>query len=175
MNPNINAFMRVLDANDNSTGGGTASCVAGAMAAGLAGMVARLSMGKKDLAPREHYEAIAAEAEKLSKALLTRSVRPTGCPKIRKKPRLHAAGQSRQPCYMQRKCRLPMRGAANGFWSFAAAWRRATTPTRPPTLNVRVIWLQPASMDARPTSKSTFPTSRIGVSVTKSNASWRIF
>jgi len=69
MNPNINAFMRVLDANDNSTGGGTASCVAGAMAAGLAGMVARLSMGKKDLAPREHYEAIAAEAEKLSKAL----------------------------------------------------------------------------------------------------------
>ena len=61
--------MRVLDANDNSTGGGTASCVAGAMAAGLAAMVARLSMGKKDLAPREHYETIAAEAEKLSEAL----------------------------------------------------------------------------------------------------------
>jgi formiminotetrahydrofolate cyclodeaminase len=69
MNQNINAFMRVLDAKDNSTGGGTASCVAGAMAAGLAAMVARLSMGKKDLAPREHYEAIAAEAEKLSEAL----------------------------------------------------------------------------------------------------------
>lgn len=69
MNQNIDAFMRVLDANDNSTGGGTASCVAGAMAAGLAAMVARLSMSKKDLAPREHYETIAAEAEKLSEVL----------------------------------------------------------------------------------------------------------
>ena len=69
MSQNINAFLRVLDATDNSTGGGTASSVAGAMAGGLAAMVARLSMGKKDLAPREHYEAVAAEAEKLSQAL----------------------------------------------------------------------------------------------------------
>lgn len=69
MDQNINAFLRVLDANDNSTGGGTASSVAGAMAAGLAGMVARLSIGKKDLASQEHYEAIAAEAETLSEAL----------------------------------------------------------------------------------------------------------
>jgi formiminotetrahydrofolate cyclodeaminase len=51
MDQNIKAFLRVLDASDNSTGGGTASSVAGAMAAGLAGMVARLSVGKKDLAP----------------------------------------------------------------------------------------------------------------------------
>ena len=66
MEDNIDAFLRVLDATDNSTGGGTASSVAGAMAAGLAAMVARLSMGKKGLAPMEHYQAIAAEAEKLS-------------------------------------------------------------------------------------------------------------
>jgi formiminotetrahydrofolate cyclodeaminase len=66
MDQNINAFLRVLDATDNSTGGGTASSVAGAMAAGLAAMVARLSMGKKELAPRQHYESIAVEAEKLS-------------------------------------------------------------------------------------------------------------
>ena len=69
MSQNIDAFLRVLDATDNSTGGGTASSVAGAMAGGLAAMVARLSMGKKGLAPREHYEAIAAEAEELSTAL----------------------------------------------------------------------------------------------------------
>ena len=66
MQENINAFLRVLDAADNSTGGGTASSVAGAMAAGLTAMVARLSMGKKDLAPMEHYQTIATEAESLS-------------------------------------------------------------------------------------------------------------
>ena len=33
MEQNIKAFLRVLDASDNSTGGGTASSVAGAMAA----------------------------------------------------------------------------------------------------------------------------------------------
>jgi len=69
MDQNINAFLRVLDATDNSTGGGTASSVAGAMAAGLAAMVARLSMGKKGLAPPEHYKRITAEAEKLSAEL----------------------------------------------------------------------------------------------------------
>jgi formiminotetrahydrofolate cyclodeaminase len=42
----ITAFRRVLDPNDNSTGGGTASALAGAMAAALAAMVARLSAGR---------------------------------------------------------------------------------------------------------------------------------
>jgi formiminotetrahydrofolate cyclodeaminase len=69
MDQNIKAFLRVMDVNDNSTGGGTASSVAGAMAAGLAAMVARLSMAKKGLAPPEHYQAIATEAATLSAEL----------------------------------------------------------------------------------------------------------
>jgi formiminotetrahydrofolate cyclodeaminase len=69
MGSNIEAFERVLDSSDNSTGGGTASCVAGAMAAGLIGMVARLSMGKAELMPTEHYERIAKRAEQLSREL----------------------------------------------------------------------------------------------------------
>ncbi|MBC2744521.1 MAG: cyclodeaminase/cyclohydrolase family protein [Desulfosarcina sp.] len=69
MENNIKAFLRVLDASDNSTGGGTASCVAGSMAAGLVGMVARLSMGKDGLLPTEHYERIGIRAEELAHEL----------------------------------------------------------------------------------------------------------
>lgn len=65
MQKNIHAFLRVLDAKDNSTGGGTASSVAGAMAAGLAAMVARLSMDKEGLAPTQTYQSMASEAETL--------------------------------------------------------------------------------------------------------------
>jgi formiminotetrahydrofolate cyclodeaminase len=73
LDKNLDAFLRVMDSQDNSTGGGSASSIAGAMAAGLAGMVARLSMGKKDLEPSEYYEAIARQAEKLSNDLLVGS------------------------------------------------------------------------------------------------------
>jgi len=69
MENNIEAFKRILDVSDNSTGGGTASCVAGAMAAGLVGMVARLSMDKADLMPTAHYQRIAGRAEQLSREL----------------------------------------------------------------------------------------------------------
>ena len=69
MEENIKAFLRVLDASDNSTGGGTAACLAGSMAAGLIGMVARLSMGKDGLGPTAHYERIAVRAEELAHAL----------------------------------------------------------------------------------------------------------
>jgi formiminotetrahydrofolate cyclodeaminase len=67
---NIDAFLRVFSPEDNQTGGGTASAVAGAMAAGLVGMVARLSVGRKKMPdPDEHYESIAREAESLAQTL----------------------------------------------------------------------------------------------------------
>jgi len=66
----LDAFLNVLDPEDDQTGGGTASAVAGAMAAGLAGMVARLSLGREGMEPDEHYLAIDAEAQALAGSLL---------------------------------------------------------------------------------------------------------
>ena len=66
----IDAFMKVLDSEDDATGGGTASAVAGAMAAGLVGMVARVSKGKPDLETDEFYDAIDTEAQQLTRDLM---------------------------------------------------------------------------------------------------------
>ncbi len=69
MNANVGSFLRVLDPADNSTGGGTASAVAGAMAAALVGMVARLSVGKKRADRESFFSVASAEAERLSDSL----------------------------------------------------------------------------------------------------------
>lgn len=66
----IEAFRKVLDPTDDATGGGAASAVAGAMAAALAGMVARVSRGKPDMEPDGFYDAIDAEARRLTAELL---------------------------------------------------------------------------------------------------------
>ena len=66
----LQAFLKVIDPADNATGGGTASAVAAAMAAGLVGMVARVSRGKPDLESDEYYDAIDAEAQELTRALM---------------------------------------------------------------------------------------------------------
>ena len=63
------AFLKVLDPGDNSTGGGTASAVAGAMAAALVSMVARLSLGKPGMENETFYREISLEAERLSRLL----------------------------------------------------------------------------------------------------------
>ncbi len=66
----IEAFLKVLDPEDNATGGGTASAAAGAMAAGLAGMVARVSRGKPGLEPDVFYDEIDKDARGLARRLL---------------------------------------------------------------------------------------------------------
>lgn len=69
MEANLEALQRVLDSEDTTTGGGTASSIAGAMAAGLVGMVARLSIDKPGAASKEHYQTLISSADNLKTLL----------------------------------------------------------------------------------------------------------
>lgn len=66
----IQAFFRVMDPSDNSTGGGAASALAGAMAASLVGMAARISRRAKEPDEREMFTQLATKAEELALRLL---------------------------------------------------------------------------------------------------------
>jgi formiminotetrahydrofolate cyclodeaminase len=66
MNDNVAAFLKVLDPEDTTTAGGTASSIAGAMAGALVAMVARISIGKEGMGPDRFYDELAAEAKALS-------------------------------------------------------------------------------------------------------------
>lgn len=66
----LEAFLKVMDPADDATGGGAASAVAGAMAAGLAGMVARVSRGKPDMEPDAFYDEIDEAARRLTRELM---------------------------------------------------------------------------------------------------------
>jgi methenyltetrahydrofolate cyclohydrolase len=70
MPPKISPFLQVLDPTDTDTGGGTASALAGAMAAALVGKVARLSAPLADLGPEAFFLGLAAQAEALAADLL---------------------------------------------------------------------------------------------------------
>ena len=60
---------KILDSRNTTVGGGAASAVAGAMAAGLVGMVARLSLGKDYGLPDERYLTLAEELDGLVREL----------------------------------------------------------------------------------------------------------
>jgi methenyltetrahydrofolate cyclohydrolase len=65
---------KILDSKDVTIGGGSASSISGAMAAGLSGMVARLSVGKDYGLTDEQYIKIADELDELGKKLEAGSV-----------------------------------------------------------------------------------------------------
>ena len=69
MDEALSAFLKVLDPADNTTGGGTASAIAGAMAAALVSMVSRLSIGKPGMESESFYGEISVQAEDLSRRL----------------------------------------------------------------------------------------------------------
>lgn len=67
---NNEAFEKVLDSGDFTTGGGSAAALAGAMAAALVAMVAKLSLKKEYGLPPEELDQLAAEADSLKEELL---------------------------------------------------------------------------------------------------------
>jgi formiminotetrahydrofolate cyclodeaminase len=70
MNGSFQTIQKILDPADNSTGGGAASAIAGAMGAALVAMVARLSIGKEGMETEPFYTDIDAAAQVLSTELL---------------------------------------------------------------------------------------------------------
>lgn len=66
----MDTYLKVLDPADTSTGGGSASAIAGAMAGALLAMVARLSEAAQDKVQIRFYERISTQAGQTSQELL---------------------------------------------------------------------------------------------------------
>ena len=66
----LEILRKIIDSKDFTAGGGSAAALAGAMAVGLVGMVARLSVNKNYGLSSEKYNEIAREADSLAEELL---------------------------------------------------------------------------------------------------------
>ena len=75
----LDVFNKVVDSDDFTVGGGSASALAGAMAAGMASMVAKLSMAKPVNLTQEEYTAMSKELDELAQTLLKGSEQDTDC------------------------------------------------------------------------------------------------
>lgn len=73
----IEVLGKILDSKDVTVGGGSASAISGAMAAGLIGMASRLSIGKDYGYTDKVYIELADELDKLSVELLEGSKKDT--------------------------------------------------------------------------------------------------
>ena len=73
----LDVFNKVVDSDDFTVGGGSASALAGAMAAGMASMVAKLSMAKPVNLTQEEYTAMSKELDELAQTLLKSSEQDT--------------------------------------------------------------------------------------------------
>nr|WP_312578985.1 cyclodeaminase/cyclohydrolase family protein [Sedimentibacter sp.] len=67
---NLEILKKVIDSDDFTVGGGSASAIAGAMASGMISMVSKLSMQKPVKLTVEEYEGISQEADGLAVKLL---------------------------------------------------------------------------------------------------------
>ena len=131
---------KIMDSRNVTVGGGSASAVAGAMAAGLVGMVSRLSVGKEYGLPDERYLEIAEELDELAVQLKEGAVEDTrsylGIKAAFALPKATDEQKSARRAAIESAamCRWKTAAPPCVYWSSAARWTENLTP-RP-----RRIW-----------------------------------